>query len=220
MSLPQPTARGAIREVAVVEQEGLLSATPAERSWAAVYERNFPRLCRSAARLIGADAAGDAVQDGLLEVMRKWPELSPEERTDAYVRRSVRFRVLDEFRRQQRHVEYTRDLEEQGAVPVLPPHDADGKDDVAMIVDEVIAAMPPQRRAVCLLVYEDGLTIREAAAALGIGFETARTHMKLAHVWLRKHMPEALEGFQLGAGPRQLPRGDSEAAGAGGTSNE
>ena len=208
MSLPQPTSRDPVREVAVVEP-ALRAATPAERSWAEIYERLYPRLCRSAARLIGADAASDAVQEGLLRVLTKWPTLAPEQRSDAFVRSVVRAFVIDELRRQERHVEYTDDLEEQGAVPVLPSPDNDGKSAIALIVDELIAKMPPQRRAMCLLVYEEGLTIREAAAALDIAFETARTHMKLAHAWLRNHMPTAPHGYQLGAGRRQLPRGDS-----------
>ena len=176
-----------------------------------MYERLYPRLCRSAARLIGADAAHDAVQEGLLTVLKKWPTLAPEQRTDAWVRKVVRDSVLDEFRRQERHVEYTEELEEQGVVPVSPAYDTDGRDDVAMMVDDIIAAMPPQRRAICILVYEEGLTIREAAESLNIAYETARTHMKLAHVWLRKHMPQALKGFQLGRGPRALPCGDDAA---------
>ena len=203
MSLPQPAPRDPLREIRVVEP-GLPAATPAERSWAEVYERLYPRLCRSAARLIGADAASDAVEEGLLRVLEKWPTLAPEQRSDAFVRNVVRAFVIDEFRRQERHVEYTDELEEQGAVPVMPSPDDDGKSAVALIVDEIIAKMPPQRRAMCLLVYEEGLTIREAAAALDIGFETGRTHIKLAHIWLRKHMPHSVHGYQLGRGSRHL----------------
>ena len=215
MSLPQPTENSPIREVAVVEP-GLLAMTPAERSWAEIYERLFPRLCRSHARLLGTDAARDAVQNGLLEAKNKWPTLAPEERTDAYIRHIVMRRVTDEMRRQDRLVEYTTDMEEHGAVPVAPSHADDGMDEVAMIVDEVIARMPPQRRAMIILVYEHDLTIRDAAAALGIAYETGRTHFKLAQVWLRKHLPVALQGYQLGrGGSRELAAGAAEGAGGG-----
>jgi len=221
MSLPQPTEDRPILEVAVVEP-GLVAMTPAERSWAEVYERLFPRLCRSHARLLGGDVAHDVVQEALLEAWRKWPTLKPEERTDAYATHIVMRRVGDVLRRDERFqfVEYTRDLEEQGAVPVSRAHDADGTDDVAMIVDEVLSRMPAQRRAMCLLVYEHGLTIREAAAGLGIAYETARTHMKLAHIWLRKHMPVALHGYRLGRGPRELPPGDERGPAEGEESDE
>ena len=219
MSLPQPTENSPIREVAVVEP-GLVAMTPAERSWAEIYERLFPRLCRSHARLLGTDAARDAVQNGLLEAKNKWPTLAPEERTDAYIRHIVMRRVTDEMRRQDRLVEYTSDLEEHGAVPVAPSHADDGKDDVAMIVDEVIARMPRQRRAMIILVYEHDLTIRDAAAALGIAYETGRTHFKLAQVWLKEHLPPALRGYRLGRGSRPLLPGDADGSSEGGQSNE
>jgi RNA polymerase sigma factor (sigma-70 family) len=202
MSLPQRTDTASVREVAVVDHD-LPTSTPAERAWAAVYERLFPRACRSAARLIGKEAAYDAVQDGMLEVLKKWPTLAPEERTDAFVLRSIRFRVIDEFRRQSKLVEYTAELEDSGAVPVLPAPETPSH--LAVIVDQLISAMPPQRRAMCVLVYEDGLTIPQAATELGIAVETARRHMKLAHIWLREHMPPVQQGFRLGPGTRQLP---------------
>lgn len=206
MSLPQPREDSQIREIAVVEP-GLVATTPAERAWSEIYERLYPRFLRAAERVLDADAAEEAVQDGLFRAFERWPTLAPENRTDAYIRTAVWSRVVNECIRQQRHVEYTLELEEQEAVPVLRPHDADGGDDVAMIVDETIAAMPPQRRAVYVLFHEEGLTIREAAEALGIGYETARTHMKLANVWLKKHMPKALQGYQLGRSHRELTAG-------------
>lgn len=205
MSFLQRRDNPPVREVAVVDHE-LPASTAAERSWRDIYERLYPRLCRSAARLVGSGAAHDAVTDGLLEVRAKWSQLAPEERTDAFVRRAVRFRVIDEYRRQQKLVEFTLELEESGAVPVLPAPEAPS--DLAVTVDRLIAAMPPQRRAVCILVYEDGLKLREVAEELGIAFETARTHLKLAHAFLRKHMPPDLLGFRLGSGegpPRLRP---------------
>ena len=206
MSFLQRRDNPSVREVAVVDHE-LPASTPAERSWRDVYERLYPRLCRSAARLVGTAAAHDAVTDGMLEVREKWSQLAPEERTDAFARRAVRFRVIDEYRRQQKLVEFTLELEESGAVPVLPAPEVPS--DLAVTVDRLIAAMPPQRRAVCILVYEDGLKLREVAEELGIAFETARTHLKLAHAFLRKHLPPALHGYQLGsgAGPLQLRSG-------------
>ena len=106
-------------------------------------------------------------------------------------------------------------------MPVAPSHADDGKDDVALIVDEVIARMPRQRRAMVILVYEHDLAIRDAAAALGIAYETGRTHFKLAHVWLRKHLPVALQGYQLGrGGSRELAAGAAEGAREEEVSNE
>lgn len=212
MSFLQRRDNASVREVAVVDHE-LPASTPAERSWRAVYERLYPRLCRSAARLIGSSAAHDAVQDGMFEVLKAWPKMSPEERTDAFVRRAVRFRVIDEFRRQQKLVEFTSELEESGAVPVLPGPEIPS--DLAVTVDRVIAAMPPQCRAVCILMYEDGLKIREIAEELGIAFETARTHVKRAHAFLRKHMPSDVHRYWLGSGavPPQLRPGTDSGQG-------
>ena len=206
MSLPQRRKDSPIREVRVVEP-GLVASTPAERSWAEIYERLYPRFFRSAARLLDADAAEEAVQDGLFRAYQRWPALAPEQRSDAYIRAAVWSRVVNELNRQGRHVEYTEELEDEGAVPVQGPHDNDGKDDVAMIVDETIAAMPAQRRAVYVLVREEGLKIREAAETLGIGYESARTHLKIANAWLDERMPKALHGYQLGRGPRELTPG-------------
>jgi RNA polymerase sigma factor (sigma-70 family) len=209
MSLPQRTGSDFVKEVAVVDHQ-LAATTPAERRWADVYERLFPRACRSATRLIGKEAAHDAVQDAMLEVMKVWPNLAPEERTDAFVLRSIRFRVIDELRRQRKLVEYTEELEDSGAVPVLPAPET--PNDLAVVVDHLLSIMPAQRRTICILVYEDGLTIREAADVMGIAFETARTHMKLAHVWLRKHMPP-IKGYQLGAGVRRLASTTEDSSG-------
>lgn len=219
MSLPQPMEDSPIREIAVVEP-GLLATTSAERIWAEIYERLYPRMFRGAARVLDGDAAEEAVQEGLCRAFENWPTLAPEQRTDAYIRTAVWSRVINELNRQGRHVEYTEELEEQGAVPVLRAHDSDGKDDVAMIVDETIAAMPPQRRAVYVLVHEEGLTIREAGETLGIGYESARTHIKLANAWLAKQLPKALHGYRLGRGPRELPPGSARQAGDVGSPND
>jgi RNA polymerase sigma factor (sigma-70 family) len=119
----------------------------------------------------------------------------------------VRNRVLDEYRKQERRVEYTGELEEEGAVPVALPPEAHDADDDAMTVERIIAAMSPQRRAVCTLVHEEGLTLREAAEQLGITYATARRHMKLAMIWIRGHMPPDVVKRLLGRTTLRLPRG-------------
>jgi len=181
-----------------------------ERQWAEMYARMYPRLTDIAERTLGYDAACDAVQEAMVELWERWDTLDIDQRSDAFVARAVRFRVIDQLRRDHRHVTLTEELEWTGVIPPIEAKDA-AEVDVVERVDRIIAAMPLRCREVYVLVYEQGLTVRDAAAALGIAFETARTHVKRAHQFLYESLTRNVRNVSSGdalklLSPRTEPR--------------
>ena len=73
----------------------------------------------------------------------------------------------------------------------------DAPPDDLVALDESLAKLAekhPEKAQLVNLRFFAGLTIEEAAAALGIGTSTAERHWAFARAWLYRHMEEAGEG--------------------------
>ena len=74
----------------------------------------------------------------------------------------------------------------------LSPQDATTSSnarDTAAAICASVAALPPQRRAVCTLRWVHGLSYSEIATKLHIAPRTVERHLALAYKALRTHLP-------------------------------
>lgn len=203
----QPTAL-----VAVVDST-LPANLPAERNFADLYVRWYPQFFRTARRALEKDAARDAVHDVLVGLWERWKELTPESRHPAAITTAVRNRAIDIALRDAKSVELTEELEESGAVPLVPAVDSEDPPELAQVRDAILEQLTPRSREAYLLVNEDGFTYKQAAAAMGIGFESVKTHLKIANILIREALVGS--GYQIAAGEATkalLPAADSSEA--------
>jgi RNA polymerase sigma-70 factor (ECF subfamily) len=128
-----------------------------------------------AARLILRDSelARDAVQEAMVLAWRNLPGLRDPDRFDAWLHRLTVRSCIDMARRRRRRV-----IE----VALTPFDDVPVADASALIadrdlLDRTLARLDPEQRAIIVLRYYLGLTLPEAADALGIPLGTASSRL-------------------------------------------
>lgn len=130
-------------------------------------------MVRYARLLCGDDArAADLVQEGLLRVFRRTRVSGDLEKLEAYVRRAILNRYLDEHRRDRlwrskRHLVATADI-------TASTTDAA---DTADLVRTALAGLSPRQRACVVLRFYEDLPVAEVADALGCSEGTVKRHL-------------------------------------------
>lgn len=133
-----------------------------------------------AARLILRDPelARDAVQEGLIRAWRDLRKLRDPDRFDAWIYRLTVNACLDQARHKRRRVV---EVELMTLHAPSTPDSASAHAD-RELVDEVLAQLDEQGRAIVVLHYYIGLPLTDVAATLGIpvGTVKSRLHRALA----------------------------------------
>src|SRR5436190_5812105 len=143
------------------------------------------RLARldAAARLILRDPelARDAVQEASIRAWRDLPGLRDPDRFDAWVHRLVVNACLDLVRRRRRRVI------EVELTPIDVPTATDAAGAIAdrQLLDQALAGLDPQHRAVVALHYLLGMPLPEVAAILRIPVGTAKSRLHYALTAMR-----------------------------------
>ena len=143
-------------------------------------------LYRHAARMLGHDDAEDVVQDALLSA---WKSLGSFEGTSfrAWVFRIVTNRALDKLRSRRRHPELPLDPpvdddDATGWAEPAAPHadlaDIAGDREALRAVEDALATLPPEQRAVLLLRDVEGFAYDEIATITSteVGTVKSRIH--------------------------------------------
>jgi RNA polymerase sigma-70 factor (sigma-E family) len=154
----------------------------------------MPALRRVAYLLCGnTHTADDLVSIAIGKLFRSWSRVSRLEHPDAYVRKMLVNAWLDERRRPWRRERVT------ATVPEPPP---DPGPDVAqrLRVVELLAQLPPRRRAVLVLRFLDDLSVEQTAEALGCSTGTVKTQTHRGLADLRELLDPVLEGSDTTTG--------------------
>ena len=161
---------------------------------------SFTRL-DAVARLITRDQerAKDAVQEALARAWRDLPGLRDPERFDAWLRRLLVHACMDELRGVRR-----RAIE----VVLIDVHHPTTPDASASLGDRdalerAFRRLDPEQRSLIVLYYYDGLSLAEAAIAVGIPEGTAKSRLSRARETLRATLDaDARPGRELPEGGR------------------
>jgi RNA polymerase sigma-70 factor (ECF subfamily) len=137
-----------------------------------VYADYFALVWRTLRRLgVGASALEDAVQDVFLVVHRRWDEFERRSTVKTWIYGIV-FRVAKDHRRARaRHaarVERYAEVLASEPPQALLPEDEIQRREAGRLVQAILATLPDEERAVLVLVELEELSLREAAAAIGI----------------------------------------------------
>ena len=138
------------------------------RAWEALLERvvreRYPRLVAHATLVAGSRAdAQDLVQEALISAFSGRARFTSVQQAEAYVRRAIVSRAVDESRRSARE---TRAVGRLGARPVAPVM-ADEHGPGSAVV-RALATLSPRERACVVLRQMEDLSVQETASLLGL----------------------------------------------------
>lgn len=153
----QPAAVATRSELAAI-----LADETAFRAW---YHRALPRVYGYLYHRCGRNpaVAEEIAQEAFVEAVRSRRRFRGQSDPTTWVMGIARHRLIDHFRREERARRRRADLTALGrAAPEAP-----SADPLSDAIDDALAELPALHRAVLVLHYMDGLTVRELAGVLG-----------------------------------------------------
>lgn len=147
----------------------------------------LPRLSRYAVMLTGErDQAADLVQDVLVKVFRRWPQLASSEHPDHYVMRMLTNQYLSWRRSWSVRTIFPTAILPDRAHPDDKAHHYGVRDDMW----RRLSRLPRRQRAVVVLRYYEQLTDAEIADVLGCSATSVRGYAHRALATLRTDLTE------------------------------
>lgn len=164
-----------------VEDASAPSPRPrAVHAFEAVYVDGYGDLVRLATVLTSSRArAEELVQDAYVTAFMKWSKIATYEEPRLWLRRVVINRAFSHRRRIQAEL---RGLVRLGGTAARESSSDPGHEALASAdpVWQEVARLPRRQAQVLVLVALEGCSVADAAEVLGIGFETAKTHLARA----------------------------------------
>ena len=160
--------------------------------------QRLPALLATARAVCGEPAlANDVLQDVLIKLHSRWPEISAADSVDAYVRRMIVNEFLSWRRKWSRLVPSADPLLESAPAPDADPAVlTERADRLADLLAEV-RALPPRQRVVIGLRYFADLADAQIADALGCAESMVRVHaaralaaLRVSHAESRASVPQ------------------------------
>ena len=187
-----------------------------ERAFRQLFDAFFPRLYRFAlARLEGDhDAAKEMVQQTFVKAIDRLDTYRGEAALYTWFCQICRNNIVDHLRRRQRETSQVVMLEDNPNVRavleamVAPvgdrPEVGVWQRDVRRLVQATVDALPEHYGAVLERKYVDGLSVKEIAAELGVGFKAAESLLTRAREAFRQAILE-MAGTSDGLRPPEGP---------------
>lgn len=150
-------------------------------------EPQLPHLYRLAAAMVGPEDARDVTQDTLVSAWRELRRLQRADRLEAWLRSILMNRARNVLRARKRRPSVTFDLVGHGhSLTHEPIAGLHGR----WSVEDALATLRPDERAVVVLHYLADLTLRQVAHTLAIREGTAKSRLHAALEALRLHYAE------------------------------
>lgn len=157
-------------------------------AFGALVEPHLAHLYRLAAAMVGPDEARDVTQDTLVSAWREIRRLKRRDRLEAWLRSILMNRARNLLRTRSRHsVIRFEPVSEHGIglfeEPIAGLH---GR----WAVEDALAVLRPDERAVIVLHYFADLTLRQVAESLGVREGTVKSRLHAGLKGLRHHYAE------------------------------
>lgn len=152
----------------------------------AFYQREYADAVRLAFALTGRrDLAEELAQDCFLACLRHWDRISGYEDPAGWVRRVLTNRCVSSGRR---HVTEVRLLVRLRHERPRTPSLSEPSDQLW----DAVRQLPRRQAQVLALAFAEDLDVQEIAATLGIGEESARTHLRRGRAAVAARLEEGL----------------------------
>ena len=137
--------------------------------------------------------ASDLGQEAMLRIYRKIGEFNGKSSFKTWLYRVVTNLCLDEIRKRKHNSASLDDIKEKGFEPGDPepgPAESYEKTEQAALVQEVLALLSPEHRAILILKDIEGLDYQEIADALHCNLGTVKSRLNRARESFRKKLLE------------------------------
>lgn len=164
-------------------------------AFVALVRRHDAAMRRLAARLLPVSEGfdlDDVLQEAYLKAYRSLNRFREESRFSTWLYRVTYNACLDELRRSR-----LRPVAQDPASPEWPVHsdgDVGGDREAVEAVRSAVAALPPDQRAVLVLVIGEEMDHRSAAEILGVAPGTVASRLFRARAGLRRQLEEVGDG--------------------------
>jgi RNA polymerase sigma-70 factor (ECF subfamily) len=158
------------RRQAVLADQALARAIAGgERTaFAALVDRESPRLLRFARSLLGEPAeAEDVVQEAFLALWQAAPGWQPDALLTTWLHRVCYTRSVDRLRRRHAFADI-EDLEDRSDPEMTEPDSAIAARERVQSLHQALAQLPPRQRTAIALFHLQEFSQREAAAVMGV----------------------------------------------------
>lgn len=125
---------------------------------------------------IDTQIAEDVLQEALTDVWKRWEKIKDHENLEAYVTRVMISKHSDMRRQWNRKSQESQVELDQAASLTYVGEDSDSVL-ASMMIQQALKALTPMQRAVMLLHYEYGYTLRDIAVVLKIPSGTVASHL-------------------------------------------
>jgi len=153
---------------------------------------------RLAAAIVGTADAADVTQETFVAAWQQLPKLRDGGAFEPWLRRICVNRARNWLRARNRRPQAVLDIGDDRAVEALPDLRGDfrGAVEARALVEPAFEGLTPEQRAVLALHYSMGLSIAEAADALGIRVGTAKSRLNAALTALRREIENPLRDVE------------------------
>lgn len=154
-------------------------------------ERHVAETHRLAAAIVGVADAPDVTQETFVAAWQQLPKLRDGSAFAPWLRRICVNRSRNWLRARSRRPVAALDITAD-AVAVGPLGDFRAAVEARALLDPAFEALTPDQRAVLALHYSMGLSIAEAADALGVRIGTAKSRLSAGLAAMRRELTEPL----------------------------
>lgn len=143
-----------------------------------------------------ADAAEEIVQDVFVKIWMNRNKLLQVERFDDYLFIVARNYILNYLRNNKKNKQFTTQLFDHFGEHAITPEDEFLVKESQKLIEQAVAALPPQQQMVYELRRRQDLSLEDIASQMNISRNTARNHLNQAlkqiKEYLRTHSGDAL----------------------------
>jgi len=161
------------------------------------FETVFVSYHSSVKRYINAvirnnEESAEIAQNVFIRIWENHAEIDPEKNIKGYLHRTAKFYILDYFKRKKVIHKY-ENFKKSDFDYIALPDDQIIEKELNLLARITIEKMPPQRRKVFEMRYNDCKSLEEIASELGIASETTRKHLALG----KKEIEKILKAYMI-----------------------
>ena len=160
-----------------------------EKAFVALYNKYHRKIYYAAVKMTQSeDLAQDVTQNVFLKVWETRATLNPEKNFAAYINVICRNAIFDIFKKATLEETAKKELQQFAEVLENDGEEDDFYETYKNLLDEAIAALPPQRRVVFELCKLQEKTYDEVASRMNISRSTVQDHIVKANKFIREYL--------------------------------